>query len=78
LSPHKVDSLLVLIVGKRPPEPAFHNAFNEIAVVSRSHIALVSLAIVKDVFGCKDKQSTGIVNFPQHVSVHLDFVLVSE
>jgi hypothetical protein len=78
LSPHKVDSVLIFIVGKGPPEPAFHNAFDEIAVVSWSDVALVPLAIVKDIFRREYKESTGIVDFPQHVPVHLDFVLVRE
>ena len=78
MSPHKVDSVLIFIVGKGPPESAFHNAFDEIAVVSRSDVTLVPLAIVYDIFRCEHKESTGIVDFPQHVPVHLDFVLVRE
>jgi hypothetical protein len=78
LSPHKVDSILIFIVGKCPPEPAFHNAFDEITVVSWSDVALVPLAIVHEIFRCEYKESTGIVDFPQHVPVHLDFVLVRE
>ena len=75
MSPDKVDALLVFIAGQSPPKPAFHDPFNQVAVISRAYVALVSLAIIAaGILGREHEQTIRIVNFPQHVPIHLYLV----